>query len=101
MLKCLLGQNGLQEVYTGGIGSYCLLNMIVAHLQVSSMIGDLCRASFVCLSESLNQRFACFAPVPTPTQSLVPPVQYSFGSLLNMVVAHVQFSSVFLKFCRK
>ncbi|GAQ83080.1 DNA polymerase sigma subunit [Klebsormidium nitens] len=33
VLKCLLGQNGLQEVYTGGIGSYCLLNMIVAHLQ--------------------------------------------------------------------
>lgn len=31
----MLGQHGLQEVYTGGIGSYCLLNMIVAHLQVS------------------------------------------------------------------
>jgi DNA polymerase sigma len=35
----MLGQKGLQEVYSGGIGSYCLLNMVIAHLQVRRLLG--------------------------------------------------------------
>ncbi|KAL2620197.1 hypothetical protein R1flu_000402 [Riccia fluitans] len=33
VLKFLLGQKNLNELYTGGIGSFCLINMIVSHLQ--------------------------------------------------------------------
>eukprot|EP00245_Coleochaete_scutata_P000182 TRINITY_DN10194_c0_g1_i1.p1 TRINITY_DN10194_c0_g1~~TRINITY_DN10194_c0_g1_i1.p1 ORF type:complete len:1253 (-),score=288.15 TRINITY_DN10194_c0_g1_i1:490-4248(-) len=32
VLKCFLGQRSLNEVFKGGIGSYCLLIMICAHL---------------------------------------------------------------------
>ncbi|BBN15180.1 non-canonical poly(A) RNA polymerase PAPD5/7 [Marchantia polymorpha subsp. ruderalis] len=33
VLKYFLGQKDLNELYTGGIGSFCLINMVVSHLQ--------------------------------------------------------------------
>jgi non-canonical poly(A) RNA polymerase PAPD5/7 len=34
LLKCILKQRGLSEVYMGGLGSWSLVNMVVAHLMV-------------------------------------------------------------------
>lgn len=35
LLKCVLKQRGLSEVYMGGLGSWSLVNMVLAHLMVS------------------------------------------------------------------
>eukprot|EP00172_Hildenbrandia_rubra_P002815 Plantae.Rhodophyta-Hildenbrandia_rubra.ctg3966.p1 GENE.Plantae.Rhodophyta-Hildenbrandia_rubra.ctg3966~~Plantae.Rhodophyta-Hildenbrandia_rubra.ctg3966.p1 ORF type:complete len:789 (+),score=142.39 Plantae.Rhodophyta-Hildenbrandia_rubra.ctg3966:150-2369(+) len=35
VIKCFLQQRALNEVYTGGIGSYTLLMMVVSHLRMS------------------------------------------------------------------
>ncbi|KAL3681725.1 hypothetical protein R1sor_024681 [Riccia sorocarpa] len=40
VLKFLLGLKNLNELYTGGIGSFCLINMIVNHLQNLGAIGS-------------------------------------------------------------
>jgi DNA polymerase sigma len=34
LLKCILKQRGLSEVYMGGLGSWSLVNMVIAHLMV-------------------------------------------------------------------
>jgi DNA polymerase sigma len=34
LLKCILKQQGLSEVYRGGLGSYSLVNMVIAHVMV-------------------------------------------------------------------
>jgi DNA polymerase sigma len=34
LLKCMLKQRGLSEVYMGGLGSWSLVNMVIAHLMV-------------------------------------------------------------------
>ena len=36
MLKALLQQLGLNERVAGGLGSYCLLNLIMAHLMAQA-----------------------------------------------------------------
>eukprot|EP00899_Mesostigma_viride_P026597 jgi/Mesvir1/7121/Mv09223-RA.1 len=41
VLKVWLLQRGFNEVFTGGIGSYCLINMIVSHLQLHGGETDL------------------------------------------------------------
>jgi hypothetical protein len=38
LLKCILKQRGLSEVFTGGLGSWSLVNMVIAHLMVR-MVG--------------------------------------------------------------
>jgi non-canonical poly(A) RNA polymerase PAPD5/7 len=35
VLKCFLQQRRLNEVFSGGIGSYCLILMVVSHFQMS------------------------------------------------------------------
>lgn len=39
LLKAYLRQMGLNEPYTGGIGSYTLILMIISYLQVNPMHG--------------------------------------------------------------
>jgi non-canonical poly(A) RNA polymerase PAPD5/7 len=36
VLKALLAQQGLNEVYTGGVGSYTLLTLVLAHLKMEA-----------------------------------------------------------------
>jgi len=40
VLKQFLLQRDLNEVYTGGISSYCLLYLIISFLQVSGLTSD-------------------------------------------------------------
>ncbi|WIA10156.1 hypothetical protein OEZ85_010360 [Tetradesmus obliquus] len=39
LLKCVLKQRGLSEVYMGGLGSWSLVNMVLAHLMAMSGAG--------------------------------------------------------------
>lgn len=39
LLKCLLKQRSLAEVYMGGLGSWSLANMVIAHLKVGAAGG--------------------------------------------------------------
>eukprot|EP00898_Chlorokybus_atmophyticus_P008713 jgi/Chlat1/8843/Chrsp91S09258 len=43
VLKLFLDERGLNRVFTGGVGSYCLLNMVISHLQMvaAAKISDL------------------------------------------------------------
>jgi len=34
LLKCILKQRSLSEVFNGGLGSWSLVNMIIAHIMV-------------------------------------------------------------------
>lgn len=36
VVKCILHQRGLNDVYTGGLGSYAILLMLVSHLQMAA-----------------------------------------------------------------
>ena len=47
--KALLKEAGLNEVFTGGLSSYSVFNMAVAHLQVRVLCVCVCVCLFVCV----------------------------------------------------
>eukprot|EP00798_Chlamydomonas_sp_ICE-L_P023080 gene23080-30272_t len=47
VLKALLKESDLNEVFTGGLSSYTLVNMVIAHLQCESMCGGLTQVDFL------------------------------------------------------
>lgn len=47
LLKAWLRYAGLAEVYSGGLGSFSLTNMVIAHLQEEKVVGA--PTSLICL----------------------------------------------------
>jgi len=58
VVKAFLRDRGLNEVFTGGIGSYAVVNMVLAHLQREGFQADITQADKLGLSRSslLNRK---------------------------------------------